>query len=115
MSTDWVPKPTVGAVPQRAERYGFSPVSLPTKPDYAKDPRVLELGERLMKEVLSGKGRDLPDPWARRYAWRKHPFYSPMNVLRNAFPGLGIAVVTFGIYLGLEATGFTSSDQAQHH
>ncbi|XP_042416254.1 NADH dehydrogenase [ubiquinone] 1 beta subcomplex subunit 3-B-like [Zingiber officinale] len=37
----------------------------------------------------------------RRDEWRKHPMLT--NNLRNAFPGLGIALVAFGIYLAGEA------------
>lgn len=33
----------------------------------------------------------------RRDAWRKHPMLS--NQFRHATPGLGIAVVAFGVYL----------------
>ncbi|VFQ60664.1 unnamed protein product [Cuscuta campestris] len=37
----------------------------------------------------------------RRDEWRKHPMLS--NQLRHAVPGLGIALVAFGIYLAGEA------------
>ncbi|KAJ3089006.1 hypothetical protein HK102_007424 [Quaeritorhiza haematococci] len=39
------------------------------------------------------------DPWARRDAWRNHPFFSRRNRLMNSVPGLGIATVAFAIFL----------------
>ncbi|CAM0140587.1 hypothetical protein VKS41_006607 [Umbelopsis sp. WA50703] len=42
------------------------------------------------------------DPWARREAWRKSPIFSNRAMVRNMFPGLGIATVAFTIYCGYE-------------
>ncbi|KAJ3125941.1 hypothetical protein HK098_008021 [Nowakowskiella sp. JEL0407] len=42
------------------------------------------------------------DPWAKRELWRSHPFFSVRNRMMNVFPGLGIATVAFGIFLGYE-------------
>ena len=39
------------------------------------------------------------DPWAKREAWRKHPVFSNTAMLRNLFPGFGIAVVAFTAYV----------------
>ncbi|KZT57718.1 hypothetical protein CALCODRAFT_482883 [Calocera cornea HHB12733] len=39
------------------------------------------------------------DPWAKREAWRKHPIFSKSYFLRNMFPGFGIAVVAFSVYV----------------
>ncbi|KAI8584712.1 hypothetical protein K450DRAFT_217639 [Umbelopsis ramanniana AG] len=42
------------------------------------------------------------DPWARREAWRKNPIFSNRAMVRNMFPGLGIATVAFTIYCGYD-------------
>jgi NADH dehydrogenase (ubiquinone) 1 beta subcomplex subunit 3 len=39
------------------------------------------------------------DPWAKRDAWRKHPVFSQRAMFRNIFPGFGIAVVAFTVYV----------------
>jgi len=39
------------------------------------------------------------DPWAKAEAWRKHPVFSKTTILRNTFPGFGIAVVAFTAYV----------------
>ncbi|XP_078440440.1 NADH dehydrogenase [ubiquinone] 1 beta subcomplex subunit 3-B-like [Wolffia australiana] len=52
----------------------------------------------------------------RRDEWRKHPMLS--NQLRHATPGLGIAIVAFGIYLVGEAAYdrfFQPSTSAHSH
>lgn len=41
----------------------------------------------------------LKDPWYRREAWRWNPYFSPINVFRKSFPGLGIASLAFSAYL----------------
>ncbi|KAF9503766.1 hypothetical protein BS47DRAFT_1283100, partial [Hydnum rufescens UP504] len=46
------------------------------------------------------------DPWARREAWRKSPIFSTRTQFRSLFPGFGIAVVAFGVYLAAEQTIF---------
>lgn len=59
----------------------------------------------------------LNDPWFRREAWRWDPFFSKQNVLRNSFPGLGIAVAAFSVYLVYDL--MTGKEQEQggggHH
>ncbi|KAJ1566224.1 hypothetical protein HK096_002111, partial [Nowakowskiella sp. JEL0078] len=42
------------------------------------------------------------DPWAKREAWRFHPFFSAKNRIYNAAPGLGLAIAAFGVFLGYE-------------
>jgi NADH dehydrogenase (ubiquinone) 1 beta subcomplex subunit 3 len=111
MTEEWIPKATVGAVPKRVEKYQFSPIALPKTPEYAKRPEVTKLGDKLLKEVLTDTKIGLPDPWARLYTMRSHPFFSPMHRLKRAFPGLGIAIVAFGVFIGLEETGLIS----KHH
>ncbi|XP_050160025.1 NADH dehydrogenase [ubiquinone] 1 beta subcomplex subunit 3-B-like [Malus sylvestris] len=56
----------------------------------------------------------------RRDEWRKHPMLS--NQLRHATPGLGIALVAFGVYLvgeqvydRLIAPSPSSSSSSSHH
>ncbi|KAK7376408.1 hypothetical protein VNO78_34694 [Psophocarpus tetragonolobus] len=44
-----------------------------------------------------GSGKHTGEFFRRRDEWRKHPMLS--NQLRHATPGLGIALVAFGIYL----------------
>ncbi|KAH7874772.1 NADH dehydrogenase 1 beta subcomplex subunit 3 [Lentinula edodes] len=39
------------------------------------------------------------DPWAKLDAWRKSPVFQKTTVLRNLFPGFGIAVVAFTAYV----------------
>ncbi|KAJ3397495.1 hypothetical protein HDU92_007158 [Lobulomyces angularis] len=42
---------------------------------------------------------DMKDPWAKRDAWRHHPYFSARNRFLNILPGLGYATVAFSIYL----------------
>lgn len=42
------------------------------------------------------------DPWAKREAWRKHPVFSNRAMFRNIFPGFGIAVAAFSVYVVAE-------------
>ncbi|PWN23435.1 hypothetical protein BCV69DRAFT_297365 [Microstroma glucosiphilum] len=43
------------------------------------------------------------DPWAKREAWRKHPIFSHRFYMRNIFPGFGIALGAFTVYLAVDA------------
>ncbi|KAI4298894.1 hypothetical protein L6164_032407 [Bauhinia variegata] len=49
----------------------------------------------------------------RRDAWRKHPMLT--NQLRQATPGLGIALVAFGIYLAGEQVYNRIYAPSSHH
>ena len=102
IETDWQPRPTIGPVPRRAEKYRFSPISLPKPPSCAKDPRVLQLSKQLMADIKRDCKADLPDPWARVGLWQQHPYFSTGHKIRLAFPGLGLAFMAFSLYLGLE-------------
>lgn len=42
------------------------------------------------------------NPWAKRDAWKYEGQFSRLNRFRNAFPGLGIAIVAFTAYVGFE-------------
>jgi len=46
---------------------------------------------------MSGKLNSTGEFFKRRDEWRKHPMLT--NNIRNATPGLGIALVAFGVYL----------------
>jgi NADH dehydrogenase (ubiquinone) 1 beta subcomplex subunit 3 len=39
------------------------------------------------------------DSWAKRDAWRRHPVFSNRAMFSNLFPGFGIAVVAFSVYV----------------
>ncbi|GFY94380.1 NADH dehydrogenase [ubiquinone] 1 beta subcomplex subunit 3-B like [Actinidia chinensis var. chinensis] len=49
----------------------------------------------------------------RRDEWRKHPMLK--SQLRHAFPGLGIALVAFGVYLVGEAAYNKFYDPSHPH
>ena len=62
--------------------------------------RILEnYNKNHEKFKVNPQGNVLNDPWFRREMWRWDPFFSKQNVLRNSFPGLGIAAAAFSIYL----------------
>lgn len=42
------------------------------------------------------------NPWAKRDAWRYEGQFTRFNRFRNAFPGLGIAIVAFTGYCAVE-------------
>ena len=42
------------------------------------------------------------DPWAKREAWRSHPFFSRRNRVMAMFPGLGIGSAAFIVYLAYD-------------
>ncbi len=114
----WKPKATEGAVPRRASKYRFLPIWFPSKPTFAQDPIVTTIGDDMMKRILAeAKSIDLvkDDPWARLYAWRRHPYFSSSwHKMRLAFPGLGLGLASFAIYLGLESLGIISPEEAHH-
>lgn len=41
----------------------------------------------------------MSNPWAKRDAWRFEGEFSRINRFKNVFPGFGIAVGAFSIYL----------------
>lgn len=51
---------------------------------------------------FDGSLKTLNDPWARREAWRNHPFYSIKNRRAAMFPGVGIAAAIFSVYLAYD-------------
>ncbi|KAL9937391.1 hypothetical protein V8E36_003800 [Tilletia maclaganii] len=42
------------------------------------------------------------DPWAKREAWRKHPVFSNRFYIRNMFPGFGLGLAAFSVYLAVD-------------
>ncbi len=65
---------------------------------------VEERGRRLFEAI----GREarlarIADPWARREAWRYPPPLRGWTRLRTVFPGLGIALAAFGLYVLCDA------------
>ncbi|OJD39067.1 nadh-ubiquinone oxidoreductase b12 subunit family protein [Diplodia corticola] len=65
------------------------------------------------KKFAAAAGTPANDPWKRREAWRYTGPFSRWNRFKSAFPGLGIATVAFGVYLGYEAI-FLKDDHAHH-
>lgn len=115
---EWRPRATEGVVPKRVDKYRLYPLGLPKTPAYARDPTVKSLGDSIMSVIVAeAKRGQLADPWARLYAHRHHPAFSTREKIRRAFPGLGIAVVAFALYLGLEHMGVipAAKQQQQHH
>ena len=39
------------------------------------------------------------DPWAKREAWRKHPVFSRRAMFSKAFPGFGVGLAAFTVYV----------------
>ena len=39
------------------------------------------------------------DPWAKRDAWRKHPVFSRSKMFAGLFPGFGIGLAAFTLYV----------------
>ncbi|KAF8910342.1 NADH dehydrogenase 1 beta subcomplex subunit 3 [Mucidula mucida] len=57
------------------------------------------------------------DPWAKLDAWRTHPLFSKTTMLRNLFPGFGIAVVAFTGYVIAENVYLKGKkvEESHHH
>ncbi|RHN65148.1 putative NADH dehydrogenase [ubiquinone] 1 beta subcomplex subunit 3 [Medicago truncatula] len=62
-----------------------------------------------------GAGKNTAEFFKRRDEWRKHPMLG--NQMRHATPGLGIALVAFGVYLVAEQVynKINSSSHSHHH
>ncbi|TKY53858.1 NADH dehydrogenase of ubiquinone 1 beta subcomplex subunit 3-B [Spatholobus suberectus] len=61
-----------------------------------------------------GSGKHTGEFFRRRDEWRKHPMLT--NQLRHATPGLGIALVAFGIYLvGEQVYDRVYANPPSHH
>ncbi|ODV76900.1 NADH-ubiquinone oxidoreductase B12 subunit [Suhomyces tanzawaensis NRRL Y-17324] len=55
----------------------------------------------------------MSNPWAKRDAWRYEGQFSRLNRFRNAFPGFGIAVGAFTVYVAYEK--FVMKDTHEEH
>ncbi|KAF9012362.1 NADH dehydrogenase 1 beta subcomplex subunit 3 [Cyathus striatus] len=56
------------------------------------------------------------DSWAKNEAWRKSPVFARRTMFRNMFPGFGIAVVAFTVYVAADNFIFsTGKQEAPHH
>lgn len=53
------------------------------------------------------------DPWAKREMWRKHPIFSMRYYVRHMFPGLGLGVSAFAVYVAWEKL-FKKEDNHGH-
>ncbi|KAI5421402.1 hypothetical protein KIW84_045002 [Lathyrus oleraceus] len=61
-----------------------------------------------------GAGKNTAELFRRRDEWRKHPIH--VNQFRQATPGLGIALVAFGVYLVAEQVyNKTNASSSSHH
>ncbi|KAJ3045913.1 hypothetical protein HDV00_006179 [Rhizophlyctis rosea] len=53
--------------------------------------------------ILQGKLPDrVQDPWARRHAWRFHPYFNKWRRFRHSAPGLSWALGAFGVYVAYD-------------
>lgn len=57
----------------------------------------------------------MANPWAKRDAWRYTGQFSRFNRFKNAFPGLGIAIVAFSGYVAYEKFVLKKDDHHEHH
>ncbi|KAF9474217.1 hypothetical protein BDN70DRAFT_885047 [Pholiota conissans] len=55
------------------------------------------------------------DPWAKAEAWRKSPIFTNRIMLRNMFPGFGIAVVAFTAYVVVDNIYLSSQKSVESH
>ncbi|KAK6463830.1 NADH dehydrogenase 1 beta subcomplex subunit 3 [Scheffersomyces coipomensis] len=55
------------------------------------------------------------NPWAKRDAWRYEGQFTRINRFKNAFPGLGIAIVAFSGYLAYEKIFLTKDSHHEEH
>ncbi|KAI0775836.1 NADH dehydrogenase 1 beta subcomplex subunit 3 [Trametes elegans] len=53
------------------------------------------------------------DPWAKHEAWRKHPVFSHRAMFARAFPGFGVALAAFTVYV-IADNVFLSGKEEKH-
>lgn len=56
----------------------------------------------------------LGDPWGRREEWRYHPYFGPVNVIKNALPGFSWAIGAFIVYCAYEKATKGPSESNHH-
>lgn len=55
------------------------------------------------------------DPWVKAEAWRKNPVFTNRVMLRNMFPGFGIAVVAFAAYVVVDNMYLSAAKSPDPH
>ncbi|KAI0901739.1 NADH-ubiquinone oxidoreductase B12 subunit family-domain-containing protein [Annulohypoxylon nitens] len=68
-----------------------------------------------IRKFAHSAGQPRYDPWENAEAWRYTGQFSRWNRFRHAFPGLGIATVAFGIYLGYEQLFLKDEHHGEGH
>ncbi|KAH8922427.1 hypothetical protein BT69DRAFT_1282293 [Atractiella rhizophila] len=54
------------------------------------------------------------DPWARANAWRKHPVFNRRAMMSQVFPGFGLGLGAFAIYVAYD-TLRPRTGKVEHH
>ncbi|KAJ3083157.1 hypothetical protein HDU99_000426 [Rhizoclosmatium hyalinum] len=62
---------------------------------------------------LENRSPSIADPWAKREAWRSDSFWSVARRTRALFPGFGLGLVTFGVYLAYDKWYWTAGPGKQ--
>ncbi|CAG86211.1 DEHA2C10516p [Debaryomyces hansenii CBS767] len=57
----------------------------------------------------------MSNPWAKRDAWRYQGQFSRFNRFKNAFPGFGIALGAFTLYVAYEQMFLKDKHHEEHH
>lgn len=57
----------------------------------------------------------MSNPWAKRDAWRYQGQFSRYNRFKNAFPGFGIALGAFTLYVAYEQIFLKDKHHEEHH
>lgn len=65
--------------------------------------------------VVNDRITTMSNPWAKRDAWRYEGQFSRFNRFKSAFPGLGIAIGAFSVYVAYEKLVLKKGDAHDHH
>ena len=57
----------------------------------------------------------MANPWAKRDAWRYEGQFTRFNRFKGAFPGLGIGVGAFALYVAYEKFFLENKHSEEHH
>lgn len=57
----------------------------------------------------------MSNPWAKRDTWRYQGQFSRFNRFKNAFPGFGIALGAFTLYVAYEQMFLKDKHHEEHH
>ena len=57
----------------------------------------------------------MSNPWAKRDAWRYQGQFTRYNRFKNAFPGFGIALGAFTLYVAYEQMFLKDKHHEEHH